>query len=120
MSALYTGVRENNRRVMSTRWGPACHSAFGPTQGNLGDLHDRGSTREIVVGPPEAADAVDEALTSKRNAPLLILRGDVFVEHDPGAAAESWRDALEIAHPDSVFAVRARARLETRHPYRTE
>jgi hypothetical protein len=66
-----------------------------------------------------AIDAANEALALGRKAPLLILRGDLLAEDDRALAVASWQEALEMAHPDSVFAGRATARLEVGHPYRS-
>jgi hypothetical protein len=65
-----------------------------------------------------ALAAVDEALASRRNAPLGILRGDLLADTDRAAAEAAWRDALEVAHPDGVHARIARERLSRGRPYR--
>jgi hypothetical protein len=73
---------------------------------------------ERTRDPKKALTIADEALAVGAVASSRhLLRGDIL--HDLGRdAREAWKAALDTANPDSVWAERARKRLEGRSPYR--
>lgn len=55
---------------------------------------------------------IDEAILAVDTASKHVLRGDLFDGRDPIAARAAWTRAIELSHPDGIWAQRARARLE--------
>lgn len=78
---------------------------------SLGQALEVSAAYERTRDRAAALRRIDEALTVEDKPSRHLLRGDILVDRDPAAARAAWESALALAHPDSVWAIRARTRL---------
>ncbi len=83
---------------------------------SLGQALEVAAAYERTRDRDAALRRVDEALALEDKPSRRLLRGDLLADVDPTAARASWEAALGLAHPDSVWAARARARLDGARP----
>lgn len=99
-------------------------SALGPMIDRLRSLDapaSLGQALEVAAAYERDRDTdaalrfVDEALGIESKTSRHLLRGDILRSRDPAAARRAWQAGLAATHPDSIWARRARARLDDLH-----
>lgn len=83
---------------------------------SLGQALEVAAAYERTRDRDAALRRVEEALGVEDKASRQLLRGDILADVDPTASRASWEAALGLAHPDSVWAARARARIHGARP----
>jgi len=127
LDELHRLQRDVHRAWAAYRLEPSAGPTFTFDGGSLGAIVERlrpleapaslGQALEVAAGYERTRDRaaalrrVEEALAVEARPSRHILRGDILVDRDSKAARAAWESALALAHPDSVWAVRARARL---------
>jgi hypothetical protein len=84
---------------------------------SLGQALEVAAAYERTRDRDAALRRIEEALGVEDKPSRRLLRGDILADVDPAAARASWEAALGLAHPDSVWAARARARIDGARPF---